>query len=374
MFVHNIARVYLSLLFLFATSLFGQEFTQREPVSTLVLSLAGDVYMSDEENARNVIEKTNSFLYQDLVPLLHGDDASFLDLNSPVTNAKSQRRPANAHPNQIEAMVNAGFDVFSLANFDIAQQGLAGLQQTQESWQILWQRFPWIRYSGLKTNASESIKATIFSRKNKNIALLSFVQLNAQEREKNQAFSLINAVDFQNQDEWSRLLAYVKSLRTQADLIIVSYHGGDAGIEETQPWQKALRALIDAGADIVWNHHRAQYKKKVEFYQDRLIIHNNGTLLTDEVWDIEGSEQDLKLASSGHSLLYRLSWYWYEDGDQRFVVEAMPLSNYLHPQLGRLIIRSDDMRTLKSLPPVWRIYYERLLQTWPEDGAGGGKE
>ncbi len=372
MFMQTLARVCLFLFLISAVSVYGQEFTQREPVATLVLSFAGDAYMSDEENARSPLEKTNSFLYQDLVPLLHGDDASFLDLNSPVTNQGSRRKPANAHPSQIEAMVNAGFDVFSLANLDVAQQGLLGLQQTKESWKMLWQRFPWIRYSGLKENALDAVKATIFSRKNKNIALLSFVQLAAADLQKNEAFSFINTVDFHSQSEWSRLLSYIKTLRTQADLVIVSYHGGDAQLEASEPWQKALRDLIDAGADIVWNHHRAQYKQRVEFYQDRLIIHNNGTLLTDEVWDVQGSEEDLILASSGHSLLYRLSWYWYTDGDQRFVVEAMPLSNYLHPQLGRLIIRSDDMRTLKSLPPVWRIYYERLLQGWAE--GSGGKE
>lgn len=373
MFVQAATRVSLLLFLISAVSLKAQEFTNREPVSSLILSFAGDVYMSDEENARTAIERTSSFLYQDLVPLLHGDDASFLDLNSPVTNQRSRRKPANAHPSQVEAMANAGFDVFSLANLDIAQQGLAGLQQTKENWQILWQRFPWIRYSGLKIHAADPVSATIFSRKNKNIAFLSFVQLSAAELQKNEAFSLINTVDFQNQSEWNRILSYIKTLRAQVDLIVVSYHGG-GDIETTEPWQKALRSLIDAGVDIVWNHHRAQYKQPVEFYQDRLIIHNNGTLLTDEVWDTQGREEDLILASSGNSLLYRLSWYWYADGAQRFVVEAMPLSNYLHPQLGRLIIRSDDMRTLKTLPPVWRIFYERLLQGWAENSKDGGGE
>lgn len=372
MFMQTFARACLFLFSISAVSVYGQEFTRCDPVAMLVLSFAGDAYMSDEENARSPLEKTNSFLYQDLVPLLHGDDASFLDLNSPVTNHSSRRKPANAHPSQIEAMVNAGFDVFSLANLDVAQQGLWGLQQTKENWQILWQRFPWIRYSGLKENASDVVKATIFSRKNKNIALLSFVQSTAADLQENEAFPFINTVNFHSQNEWTRLLSYIKTLHTQADLVIVSCHGSDAQLESSEPWQKALRDLIAAGADVVWNHHRAPCKQGVEFYQDRLIIHNNGTLLTDEVWNVRGSEEDLILASSGHSLLYRLSWYWYTDGEQRFVVEAMPLSNYLHPQLGRLIIRLDDMRTLKSLPPVWRIYYERLFQGWTEDS--GDKE
>lgn len=340
----------------------AQELPKREPVASLVFSFAGDVYMSDEGAG----SKGSSFLYQDLVPLLHGDDASFLNLNSPVTNRRTQRKPPNANPLQIEAMVNAGFDIFSLANDHVVEQGLQGIYESLSSWNSLWQRFPWIRYNGIKENTTDAIQASLFSRKNKNLAFLALVYRPSDLKQKKEAYNLVNTIDYHDATQWTALLAYIKELRRQVDLLIISCHGKE-GAEDYESWAQTMRAFIDAGADIVWNHDRAQYNDPVEFYQDKLIIHNNGTLLTEEVWNAEGSEEDLIMAASGHSLLYRLSWYWYADKSERFVVEAMPLSNYFHPQLGRLIIRSDDMRTLKSLPPVWRMYYERLLQGWSED-------
>lgn len=369
----RLPRFFILGLLVWAPLLSAQNLVKREPVSSLILSFAGDVYMSDEDNVRPGQDKTGSFLYQDLVPLLHGDDASFLDLNSPVTMQKTQRYPANANPVQVEAMVNSGFDVFSLANDHVTERGLAGVQESQVNWNNLWQRFPWIRFNGLKESASDGVRATIFTRKNKTLAFISLTYVPNSITQQKEAYGLVNAVDYENTTEWSNLLAYIKTLVSQTDLIIISCHGKDEDIGK-QSWAQALYSLVDAGADIIWNHHRARYDQPVEFYKDRLIIHNNGTLLTDEVWDIKGNEEDFMMVAKGHSLLYRLSWYWYADKSQRFVVEAMPLSNYLHPQLGRLIIRSDDIRTLKSLPPVWRMYYERLLQGWSEDLNPGGEE
>lgn len=54
-----------------------------------------------------------------------------------------------------EAAIDAGFNVFSIANNHSADHYRAGILQSLASWRSLQQRYPWIRYAGLRSHPQE---------------------------------------------------------------------------------------------------------------------------------------------------------------------------------------------------------------------------
>lgn len=85
-------------------------------------------------------------------------------------------------------------------------------------------------------------------------------------------------------DEASRdlMLSDIQKLREKVDIVIVSYHWGVSGTTEPVSYQTDVaRAVIDAGADVVFGHgpHRFQ---KVEVYKGKPIFYSLGQAVFDD--------------------------------------------------------------------------------------------
>jgi poly-gamma-glutamate synthesis protein (capsule biosynthesis protein) len=73
----------------------------------------------------------------------------------------------------------------------------------------------------------------------------------------------------------------VRRLKKAVDTVIVSVHGGaEASPWPSPSWQDALRALVDAGADIVHGHH-AHLPQGYEPYNGGLIFYGLGNFWAD---------------------------------------------------------------------------------------------
>ena len=102
-------------------------------------------------------------------------------------------------------------------------------------------------------------------------------------------FALVAVTEFLNRaDGWqgyvdafdsARTVAEIRSARAGADVVIAMYHGGTEYVQ--RPARRALaqmRALVDAGADVVVGHH-AHVPQGMEAYHGRLILHSLGNLV-----------------------------------------------------------------------------------------------
>ncbi|MGL4524838.1 MAG: CapA family protein [Spirochaetia bacterium] len=340
---------------------------KRAPAHTLIMTFAGDVYLPDL-SSRDKLALDPLVLYQHIAPLLHGDDASFVDIAAPLIDQGAPRELELAQMADIDALVKAGFDVFSMANQNMLMQDRAALWETEKNWQVIWQRYPWIRHNGIAQADRPFLSSTIFSRQNKKIGFLAMAYTDREELKSAPVPRTVNAVDFLDAQQWDLVKAHIRKISQEVDLVVVSYHGHHPDAQKNELWADALRQLIDAGAHIVWNHHYFEHHRPIEFYQGRIIIHNTGTLLSNKSWTHQADVEDLKQAHTGNSVLYRVTLHWYKprvgESHERFIVEAMPLSNYQDPKLGRVIFRSDDQRFLKTLPQVWQEYYENTLGGW----------
>jgi poly-gamma-glutamate synthesis protein (capsule biosynthesis protein) len=83
------------------------------------------------------------------------------------------------------------------------------------------------------------------------------------------------------------LLALVRRTKARADLLVVSAHwGGNWGSEVPAAHRELARALVDAGADVVFGHS-AHIFRGIELYAGRPLIYSAGDFIDDYAVDPE---------------------------------------------------------------------------------------
>jgi poly-gamma-glutamate capsule biosynthesis protein CapA/YwtB (metallophosphatase superfamily) len=164
-------------------------------------------------------------------------------------------------------LTEAGFDVMSVANNHINDFGLKGSRNTVE---VLEREG--IRYAGLGF-----CPTTVFRVDDLTIGFTAFAPNTG-------------TLDFNDHASAARI---VRALDSVCDIVIVSFHGGAEGATQTHvtrqdemfvgenrgnPYRFA-RAVIDAGADIVFGHG-PHVTRAIDLYRDRLICYSLGNFAT----------------------------------------------------------------------------------------------
>ena len=74
----------------------------------------------------------------------------------------------------------------------------------------------------------------------------------------------------------------IRKLRDQVDIVIVSYHWGVSNSTDVVSYQSEIgKAVIEAGADLVFGHGPHKYQK-IELYQGKPIIHSLAQFVFDD--------------------------------------------------------------------------------------------
>ncbi len=175
----------------------------------------------------------------------------------------------------VEHLVNAGFDMMSIANNHLGDFGNAGRQKTVE---VLENRN--IAYAGLL-----NYPKTVVERNGIKFGMLAF----------SPNVGTVSIHDLKNAAN------LVKELKEESDIIIVSFHGGAEGTKhqnvkcKTEHYYgenrgnvcKFAKAVIDAGADIVFGHG-PHVTRSVDIYKDRFIIYSLGNFCTYGRFNLRG--------------------------------------------------------------------------------------
>ena len=163
----------------------------------------------------------------------------------------------------------AGFDVMSIANNHAGDFGVAGRTSTRRS----------LEAQGIKHTGGDRLKLAIayLDVKGKRIAFVGFAHNN------------INP----NVNDLAAARRLVQEADKQADIVVVSFHGGAEGSAyQNVPKQTEVflgekrgnlplfaRTVIDAGADLVLGHG-PHVLRGMEVYKDRLIAYSLGNFAT----------------------------------------------------------------------------------------------
>ena len=224
-------------------------------------------------------------------------DLTFANLEVPTTDSKTRtpRKSADeikrkdqwvlkADPKHVPYLRQCGIGIVSLANNHAMDFGSTGLRQMislLDENQIL--------HAGAGENAAVAMQPTTKIIKNKHsVALLStlgFVTTPALLKTTpatidSPGVGVLNLNGSIGKKAKEKLAGWIKRAHETADVVVVGIHWGVERKPLPTPYQVALgRALIDAGADIVWGNH-PHVLQGAEMYKGHLIMYSMGNLIS----------------------------------------------------------------------------------------------
>lgn len=272
-------------------------FSENNPNSQSII-LLGDTNVQFRE------EPGEAFKY--LKPTLEEADFIILNLEGPFAggtddDAKSDIPHKNwrhSNPDQVSALTAASVDAVGVANnVTYPWQALMRSLKVLDSVEI--------PYAGGGKDIVEAHKPVILEKKGLKVGFMQYAATvfpTNHAATKNQpgiaeikvytAYQPPKNLDKPGQppyvitwlDEKSKALMVddIEKLRKEVDVIIVSYHWGVSGTYEPVSYQSEIgKAVIDAGADIVFGHGPHKYQK-IELYKGKPILHSLAQAVFDD--------------------------------------------------------------------------------------------
>ncbi len=217
-------------------------------------------------------------MLKDFAPVLSAADITFGNLEGPLADSGVSAKCGESAKNCFAFRVptrygkylkEAGFDIMNLANNHAGDFGDAGRASTRRTLDELG-----IKHAG---SDRESFAMAIVEAKGMKVAFIGFGH--------NSIVPNVNELDAAKR--------LVEKASTQADIVVVSFHGGAEGIpaqhvprgpeafygESRGSLRDFARTVIDAGADLVIGHG-PHVLRGMEIYKDRVIAYSMGNFAT----------------------------------------------------------------------------------------------
>ncbi|MFN8334760.1 MAG: CapA family protein [Cyclobacteriaceae bacterium] len=262
----------LAFLFLFIAS-HAQSISKKDTITVIGV---GDIMMGSNYPLPVLPPNDGEFLMKEVAHILRDADVTFGNLEGTLLNeggnVKTCKDPkicyAFRSPEKYaQNLVNAGFDVMSIANNHAGDFGDTGRKSTIKT----------LDAAGLYHTGQLPRRYVTFEKEGIKYGVAAFSPNS-------------NCISVNHIQE---ARAIVQELDSMVDIVIVSFHGGAEGGE----YQHVLRkheifhgedrgdvykfahTLIDAGADIIFGHG-PHVTRAVEVYKNRLIAYSLGNFCT----------------------------------------------------------------------------------------------
>jgi poly-gamma-glutamate capsule biosynthesis protein CapA/YwtB (metallophosphatase superfamily) len=262
---------YLSIILLFANNIFAQK-----TVNLVSVIGVGDIMLGTNfPSEANLPPNDGKNILHDAKEILRDADVTFGNLEGCFLNKGGSQKLCKNNcyffrmPDRyVNYLVDAGFDVLSLANNHNGDFGIQGRENTQKV----------LKNAGINFAGLENVCETVLFEKNGiKYGFCAFAPNN----------STLKITDIPKAKQT------VKNLNAVCDIVIVSFHGGAEGkVFNRVPMRQEVfagenrgnvyefaHAVIDAGADIVFGHG-PHVVRATELYKDRFIIYSLGNFAT----------------------------------------------------------------------------------------------
>jgi len=237
----------------------------------LKIIIAGDFSPIGRTEKLFLVREYNK-VYGDVLSELKENDIIVTNLETPLTTERNPLMKTgpclHANPETIEGIKFAGFNVLTLANNHILDQGERGLLKTLDICSSSK-----IQTVGAGKNISEATQPLIIERKGKKVAILNFAENEFSIATENTAgANPLNVVDNYYQ---------LYSVKDKSDVVLVIIHGGHELYNLPSPrMQDISRFFVDIGANaIIWHH--AHIFSGVEMYKNIPIFYGLGNFIFD---------------------------------------------------------------------------------------------
>ena len=249
--------------------------SNAEPIT---IAAGGDIMLgSTFPNETRMPPNDGADLLKAVAPIFQAADIAFGNLEGPMADSGISTKCGN-RPNCFAFRVptrygkylkEAGFDVMSVANNHAGDFGDAARASTRQTLDSLG-----IKHAG---SDKSQFSTTYLDVKGKKVAFIGFAHNNISLN--------VNDLDSARQA--------VQTAVKQADIVVVSFHGGAEGAGNTRVPNKTeiffgesrgnlplfAKSVIDAGADLVLGHG-PHVLRGMEIYKDRLIAYSLGNFAT----------------------------------------------------------------------------------------------
>ena len=254
-----------------------------------VLLFGGDIMLSGISPSPHVLEGIRKLTAQ--------CDLSFANLEIPLTNATTKtpnKSPAElerkdqwilkADPKHAQFIRQCGITMVTLANNHAMDYGKRGLEQMIQELDANK-----IHHAGADRNSNAALRPSFSAVKgHKTVALLSVLAFVTPSALRKTTPATLNSAGVAvlsfggtiGERAKEKLSRWISSARAKADIVIVGVHWGIERKPIPSPYQVTLgRAMIDAGADVVWGNH-PHVLQGAEMYKKHLIMYSMGNLIS----------------------------------------------------------------------------------------------
>lgn len=249
------------------------------------LVLLGDVMLGRLVNERLRLGPP-AFPWGDTLPVLMQADARFANLECVLADGGEPQPGKVFHfrsdLRNVATLTAAGINAVSLANNHVLDYGADAFRET----------LPALDRSGIlhagagpDGDAARRPAATILG--HTAVAFIAFTD-NQPDWEAGPGRPGVYYVAVDADDRrYGELLALVRRTKTTGQLLVVSAHwGGNWGADVPPAHRDLGRALVDAGADVVFGHS-AHIFRGVEIYRGRPLVYSAGDFIDDYAVDAE---------------------------------------------------------------------------------------
>jgi len=343
-----------------------------QPMVSLVA--VGDVMLG--RGVGHIIETSSpSYPFLRTADLIRRADVAFANLESPITSRGVAQGGISlrADPSAAEGLVDAGFDIVSLANNHVLDYGEAGLLDTVDALEKMG-----ILYAGLKRGTVEGPSPVVLEVRGLRLAFLAYDHVGGYHEAAHGGFGGPAHLDLASACEDVRRAA------EEADLVVVSLHWGTEYLPAPDDSQREIaHGLLEAGADLIIGHH-PHVIAAVGFYDDGLAAYSLGNFVFDQPFSRETAQGLILYALlDGTGLKQVRLLAVYIDAGQPAVLPSPEARSVLSDLLelsdgeGWLTLGAENAgggnERLEGLGMAWKTRLDgqvRVLQTCDLDGDG----
>ena len=189
-------------------------------------------------------------VYAGIAELISSADLAFVNQEAPVGGEElgiSGYPNFNAPHEMVEGLIDAGFDIFNIANNHMLDKGEKGYANTIEYFNGL----PVTTIGGYTKSDYDNIRT--IECKGMRIALLGYTTLINYAHQNDVSASSAYVVPYADEANIKRQVALAKDC---ADVVIVSFHWGTEDVfTVTAEQRKYAQLCADLGVDVVLGHH-----------------------------------------------------------------------------------------------------------------------
>jgi poly-gamma-glutamate capsule biosynthesis protein CapA/YwtB (metallophosphatase superfamily) len=232
----------------------------------ITLIATGDVIPARSVNAQTIKQGDPLWAYRNIASVVSAADLTFINLETPlITNCPitEEGMVFCGDIRHIQGLQLLGVDIASLGNNHAGNHGIKGVQDTVRLLET---------HNIAATGVDDASHAAVIKKvKGVKFGFLGYDDITTPQP------GVLNT-------DLDRIKADIAKLKSQVDVVIVTYHWGVEYRAQPDDRQKFLgHFTIDNGADLVIGNH-PHWIQPVEFYKGKLITYAHGNTIFDQMW------------------------------------------------------------------------------------------